>query len=161
MTAWIAREMRRLSLASASAETVALSVAFGLALGVFPVYGCPTLLCMAVAVLFRLHVPLLHSINLVTSPLQLALIVPFHKLGDRVLPASAAWAVPGHWQLALTVCGFTSRVVAGWFLVCAPLAFTLYVGLTFALRRYGPLRGAPADWRKIALTRATVRARTG
>lgn len=132
----IAQALRGLSLEGASAETIALSIALGLTLGVFPVYGCPTLLCLAATMALRPHLPLLHSINFLTSPLQLALILPFHRVGDRMLPATTR-VDPGYWHFAISVYGFTSRVVTGWLLVCVPLGAALYVVLTVALRRYG------------------------
>ena len=132
----ITRWLNRLTTEDVSPETIALSIVLGLALGVFPVYGCPTLLCVAAAFAVRPHVPLLHAINFVTSPLQLALIFPFHKVGERLLPAQAQLAGQGNWHAALVVYGFTTRVVAGWFLVCAPLGFALYLALAFTLRQY-------------------------
>jgi hypothetical protein len=117
------QKLSRLSLAGTPPETIALSVVLGITLGVFPVYGCPTLLCLAAAVLLRPHAPLLHAINAVTGPLQLALALPFHRLGRQVLPAVAG------------IGGFTLRMIAGWFLVCVPIGVALYVGLWFWLRR--------------------------
>jgi hypothetical protein len=117
------RHFARLSLAGTPPETIALSVVLGVTLGVFPVYGVPTLLCAAAALLLRPHVPLLQAINLVTGPIQLALAWPFHRLGRLLLPA-----VHG-------VAGFTLRMVTGWFLVCVPIGLFLYVILRLWLLR--------------------------
>jgi hypothetical protein len=119
----LVRQFRRLSLAEIPPETIALSVVLGITLGVFPVYGFPTLLCVAAAFLFRPHVPLLHAINAVTGPLQFALILPFHRLGKLLLPAAAG------------VGGFTLRMIAGWLLVCLPAGICLYFVLRLSLRR--------------------------
>jgi hypothetical protein len=117
------RCLRGLSLAGAPPETIALSVVLGVTLGVFPVYGCPTLLCIAAALLLRPHVPLLHAINAVTGPLQLALALPFHQLGGHFVPGAAG------------IGGFTLRMIAGWFLVSVPIGAALYLVLWFWLRR--------------------------
>jgi uncharacterized protein (DUF2062 family) len=116
-----------LSLDGVSTETLALSVGLALVLGVFPVYGCPTLLCAVAAIILRLNLPAMQLVNLVTSPLQLALLIPFHRLGQLLLPeAGAAHAhapgafFAGIWELAL-------HAIAGWFCVCVPLGITLYV----------------------------------
>ena len=119
------RAWMRFSLGNSAPETIALSVALGLTLGVFPIYGAPTLLCIAAACIFRPHVALLHAINAATSPLQLALLVPFHALGALVLRGAIA---PG-------VGGAVARVIAGWLLISIPLGATVYVALLSALRR--------------------------
>jgi len=133
--AQIARRWRALSLESATPEAIALSIAAGLVLGVLPLYGCPTLLCLAMGLMFRIHVPLLHAINTATSPLQLALVLPFHKIGERLLPQQTATVGNGGWHVAASVYGFTARAVTGWFLVCLPLGIALYLALAYTLRR--------------------------
>src|SRR5580692_2926222 len=47
----------RASVAGLSPETIALILVLGLVLGVFPVFGCPTLLCIVAALAFRLNLP--------------------------------------------------------------------------------------------------------
>jgi uncharacterized protein (DUF2062 family) len=116
--------LRRLSLANTPPETIALSVVLGVTLGVFPIYGCPTLLCVAAALVLRPHVPLLQAINAITGPLQFALVLPFHRLGRHLLPAVKAG-----------VAGFTLRMIVGWFFVCLPIGLCLYAVLRFWLRR--------------------------
>jgi uncharacterized protein (DUF2062 family) len=125
-----------------AAETLALSVGLALVLGVFPVYGCPTLLCAAAAIVLRLNLPAMQLVNALTTPLQLALLIPFHRLGDWLLPGvgaadplvpagvrSEAWRfLDGIWTLAV-------HAVAGWFCVCAPLGILLYLILKYAGRR--------------------------
>ena len=119
----IAATLRRLSLAGTPPETIALSVILGLTFGVFPMYGVPTLLCLAAALLWRPHIPLLQAINAATTPLQFALALPFHRLGYHLVPDA-----PG-------VAGFTMRMVAGWFLACVPIGLCSYLVLRQYLRR--------------------------
>jgi hypothetical protein len=119
----LAAILRCVSLAGTPPETIALSVVLGLTLGVFPMYGVPTLLCLAAAILFRPHVPLLQAINAATTPLQVALALPFQRLGYCLLPDGGG--VPG----------FTMRMVAGWFLACVPIGLCSYVVLRLYLRR--------------------------
>src|SRR5215468_459852 len=69
------------SVAGLSAESIVVIVAAGLVLGVFPVYGCPTLLCMLAALVFRINLPAIQLVNQVCSPLQLALWIPLHRVG--------------------------------------------------------------------------------
>jgi len=117
------------SVAGLSPATIALILAVGLVLGVFPVYGCPTVLCVVAALALRLNVPALQLINQLVSPLQLALWVPLNRFGARLvheyvpLPASASLA------------GAARDAVIGWFCLCVPLGIVLYFILAHALRR--------------------------
>lgn len=63
-------------------EGVALSLAFGVAAGLFPVIGATTLLALAVGVALRLNQPALQLANWLAYPLQLAMIVPLVRLGE-------------------------------------------------------------------------------
>ena len=66
-------------------QKIALSLAFGLGLGIFPVLGVPTVLCTAAAVALRLNLPAIQLVNYLASPVQLALIIPFVRLGEHAL----------------------------------------------------------------------------
>ena len=70
-------------------EKIALSLAFGLGLGIFPVLGLSTVLCTVVAIVLRLNLPAIQLINYLASPLQLALIIPFVRVGERLLGLTA------------------------------------------------------------------------
>jgi len=133
------RRVFYVSLEGVTAETLALSIGLALVLGVFPVYGCPTLLCAAAAIVLRLNLPAMQLVNALTTPLQLALLIPFHRLGDWLLPGagrriftgvhSEVWRfLDGIWTLAV-------HAITGWFCVCAPLGLLLYLALRFARRR--------------------------
>ena len=67
-----------------SPEGVALSLAFGLAAGIFPVIGAPTLLGLAIGGILRLNQPALQLANWLAHPLQLILILPLVRLGEWV-----------------------------------------------------------------------------
>src|SRR3954467_6597463 len=66
-------------------EKIALSLAFGLGIGIFPVLGISTVLCTVVALALRLNLPAIQLVNYLASPLQLALIIPFVRVGEHVL----------------------------------------------------------------------------
>src|SRR4051812_24276514 len=66
-------------------ERIALSLAFGLGIGIFPVLGISTVLCTFVALALRLNLPAIQLVNYLASPLQLALIIPFVRVGEHVL----------------------------------------------------------------------------
>lgn len=68
-------------------EKIALSLALGIALGVFPVLGSTTALCAVAALVFRLNLPAIQIVNYFVYPLQIALLIPFFRLGERLFRA--------------------------------------------------------------------------
>ncbi len=79
-----------------SPEGLAWSLAVGTALGIMPLFGMSTLLCVGVAMLFRLNQPAMQLANYLAYPFQLLLLLPFIRLGERLfsephLPLSLAY----------------------------------------------------------------------
>jgi uncharacterized protein (DUF2062 family) len=68
-------------------EKLALSLALGLVLGVFPALGWTTALCALAALIFRLNIPAIQLINYSMYPAQIALLLPFFRLGEKVFGA--------------------------------------------------------------------------
>jgi uncharacterized protein (DUF2062 family) len=68
-------------------EKLALSLALGVGLSCFPVFGTTTILCAIVALAFRLNLPAIQVGNYLALPLQLALFIPFLRLGERLTRA--------------------------------------------------------------------------
>jgi uncharacterized protein (DUF2062 family) len=68
----------------ASPEKLAWSIAVGLLIGINPVLGTTTILCLAVAFVFRLNVAASQLGNHVVYPLQLILVIPFIRIGSRI-----------------------------------------------------------------------------
>lgn len=77
-------------------ERIALSLAIGICVGVFPLLGTTTALCTLAAILFRLNLPAVQLVNYLVYPLQLALLIPFIRLGEIIFRAP-------HVSLSLTV----------------------------------------------------------
>lgn len=122
------------SLQGLSGASIAAIFAVGLVLGTFPVYGCPTVLCLLAALLFRLNAPALQLVNQLSSPLQLTLLIPFARMGERVLGSSAASSTG-----VLTRFGeLTRQAIAGWFCLSVPLGILLYAVLSYVLRQRPP-----------------------
>jgi len=63
---------------------LALTCALGVVIGIFPIFGTTTLLCLGASLLFRLNIPLMQLVNYIVAPIQLLLILPFIKLGSYV-----------------------------------------------------------------------------
>jgi uncharacterized protein (DUF2062 family) len=68
----------------ATPEKLAWSIAVGLMIGINPMLGTTTLLCLAVAFVFRLNVAASQLANHVVYPFEILLVVPFISLGSRV-----------------------------------------------------------------------------
>jgi uncharacterized protein (DUF2062 family) len=66
-------------------EKIALTIALGLLLSVFPILGATTLLCAVFAFVLRLNQPIIQLINYLAYPLQIALLIPFYRGGERLL----------------------------------------------------------------------------
>ena len=70
-------------------EKIALSLALGGVLGVFPALGCTTLLCTIVAIVLRLNLPAIQIANYFVYPIQIALLLPFFRLGEKLFRAAS------------------------------------------------------------------------
>ena len=68
-------------------EKLALSIALGLTLGVFPVLGSTTALCALAALVLRLNLPAIQIVNYFVYPLQIALLIPFFRAGEKLFHA--------------------------------------------------------------------------
>ncbi|WP_348223464.1 DUF2062 domain-containing protein [Luteolibacter sp.] len=71
-----------------SAERISWTIALGIVLGVFPVMGTPTLLCLLAGWALCLNHVLLQVFKEAMYPLHLALILVFIRLGERL------WGAP-------------------------------------------------------------------
>jgi hypothetical protein len=133
-------------------ETLALSLALGGTLGLFPVVGATTALCVAAGVALRLNHPALQLANFAVYPLQLPLVLAFVRLGERIVGASP---IPFSVERLLIVfredpLGFLGRFgwtglhgVLGWLSVAPLFGAALYAGLVPVLRHAARL-AAPA-----------------
>jgi len=78
----------------ATPRSLAWSIAAGMLIGINPVVGSTTLLCLAVTFRFRLNVVATQIANHAMFPLELVLIVPFIRLGSRVFHTAAMPLAP-------------------------------------------------------------------
>jgi uncharacterized protein (DUF2062 family) len=68
----------------ASPERLAWSIAAGLLIGINPILGSTTILCLAFAFVFRLNVAASQLGNHIVYPLELILVIPFIRFASRV-----------------------------------------------------------------------------
>jgi uncharacterized protein (DUF2062 family) len=68
----------------ATPQKLAWSIAVGLLIGINPILGSTTVICLAFAFLLRLNVAASQLANHLVYPLELILVVPFIHLASRV-----------------------------------------------------------------------------
>ncbi|MGB7283220.1 MAG: DUF2062 domain-containing protein [Candidatus Acidiferrum sp.] len=83
----MARPMIELLRQGVTPEKLALSIALGVALGVIPVLGTTTALCALAALILRLNLPAIQLVNYFVYPAQIALLIPFFRLGEKLFGA--------------------------------------------------------------------------
>lgn len=67
-----------------SVERISWTISLGFVIGVFPIMGSTTLVCLAAGWVFRLNQALLHVFKAAVYPLHLVLILVFIRLGERL-----------------------------------------------------------------------------
>jgi uncharacterized protein (DUF2062 family) len=64
---------------------LALSIALGFSIGLFPVIGVTTIFSLLLSIIFKLNVAAVQLINYFVYPIQLILIIPLIKFGSWLL----------------------------------------------------------------------------
>ena len=131
-------------------EKIALSLAFGIGLGVFPVLGSTTILCTVAAIVFRLNLPSIQLVNYFVYPLQLALLIPFLRFGEvlfRSQHVSLSLSIifesikRSVWQTTKTYWTVGWHAMVAWCLVGPPAIWILYLVLAPVMRRLAMASG--------------------
>jgi uncharacterized protein (DUF2062 family) len=130
---------------------LALTLALGFAIGCIPVVGIPTLVCAGLAVALRLNLPAIQAANYVAMPFQVALIVPFVRLGGWLftsgprLQVNAAALLHSSPLVLLTQMGRMAGLALGaWLLIAIPTVALLTATLTPLLRHVPAVAAAEA-----------------
>lgn len=125
-------------------EKIALSIAFGIVLGVFPALGWTTLLCLVAAAWLRLNLPAMQLVNFLVYPVQLLLLVPFIRAGEvlfrsRPMGFSLTQIVglihSGMWHAIEVLWVATVHGIVVWMMLAPPAIFLIYKLLAPLLRR--------------------------
>ena len=134
-----------------SPSRLALTLALGFAIGCFPVVGIPSALCALLALALKLNLPAIEAANYLVMPLQLALIVPFVRLGGWLvasrlnqLPALGGLAHASPHNLLAALAGLAGQAILAWFVIAIPAVLLLTAALTLLLRRIPALAAAEA-----------------
>ena len=124
-------------------EKIALTLALGAVLSVYPILGSTMLLCGLAAFTLKLNQPVIQLLNWLCYPLQLALLIPFYRAGEWLGAPHLALSIPqlierfqaGVWQFILDFGLIALGGVGIWCLAAPPSAALLYFALRPPLRR--------------------------
>jgi len=132
-----------------SPEKLSLSIAVGAVIGILPIVGVTTLIGFAIAIIFRLNIPVVQLLNYLVYPLQLILIIPFISLGAFIFQSDLSiftlndlglLAENSFW---VTIASFSELIlyaIIAWLLTCTPLFALVYFAAAVVLRRFGRAR---------------------
>lgn len=133
-----------------SIERLSVSLALGVTVGLIPLYGITTILVGFLAFSLRLNFIAMQVAHYIVHPIQIALLVPFLKLGDSVIKTSTVnftvhqyitlfkmdfWGtLREFWLINLSAIGI-------WFILSIPLSIGLYFLIFRIIRKYLPRLG--------------------
>ncbi len=134
-----------------SLRKMALCMALGIVLGIFPVLGATSLLCTVAALTLRLNLPAIQVVNFMVYPLQLVMLAPFYGAGNWLfkqqgwplintdligLLQNDFWgSMANLWDLAL-------YAVLTWLVISPLLILMLYSASKPVIRALTPHRGS-------------------
>ena len=149
-----------------SPEKLALTVGFGIMIGIFPMLGSTTFLCILIGFLVSLNQPALQVVNHCMYPLQILLLLPFLQLGNRLfqvppIPLSLTQIMnmlqADVWGTVRAFWTTTLRGIVIWCLAAPIVISTVYFALTPIFRKLSRMYAA----KQIIVDLADVRGSRG
>ena len=138
----IARKLTTWLRQGVSPRRLALTLALGFAIGCIPVVGIPTALCTLLALSLGLNMPAIQAANYVMTPVQVALIVPFVRLGMKLFAFGPRTGLNAHALLHASplatlslMGGLAGKAVLAWLLIAIPAVALMTLMLTVLLRQ--------------------------
>ena len=142
---------RALLLQGVTPDKIAMSIAIGLIVGIFPVMGTTTVLCTAAAAVLRLNMVAVHTVHYAMTPVQLLLIIPFVRVGEHVVGAAPqpltisegmALLAQGVVHAVVVLWSAIVHAIVGW-IVIGPIAIAVcYYAFRWLLQRTALARSA-------------------
>jgi uncharacterized protein (DUF2062 family) len=126
-------------------KKLAITCALGAVVGIFPIIGTTTLLCLALAILFHLNIPVIQLANYLVTALQVILIFPFIKTGVSVFHLKPFGYSKeqfidlfqnNFWVLLKDSGAAVAAGVGIWILTAIPLFFILYFLFFFLFKKW-------------------------
>jgi uncharacterized protein (DUF2062 family) len=136
-------------------QKLALTIALGITLGIFPIMGTTTALCAIAGIWLKLNQPVIQFVNYVFYPVQVSLIVVFVRLGEWMTRAERApfsipelirkfKASPKQFMQEFGMTGVHG--IVGWLAVAPVLILLIYFSVLPSLRKLaGAIVSSPSD----------------
>ena len=130
-------------------QKIALTIALGVSLAMFPILGSTTLLCAVVAVCLKLNQPIIQLVNWLAYPLQFAMLLPFIRIGEWLTRApQVTFSIPQMLQKFhdapgkfLGEFGMTGvHGIIAWLLIAPILSALIYFVLLPPLKKLSQLK---------------------
>lgn len=126
--------IKKIFVQGVSPRKLALTISLGIFIGTVPLLWGSTLICAVLAVLFRLNQPGIQAANYLAYPVQLALIIPFYRMGAGIFPWGPSVSLDifskgtkSEWiGNFIPIVASTLKALAAWFIIALPLAVVLY-----------------------------------
>ena len=126
-----------------SPRQLALTVAIGVIIGVLPVVWGSTLLCVIIAFFLRLNQAVIQAANYLAYPIQIALYVPFYRIGAKIFPWGPSFYQKAHYsglqnQWSENIIVFilaTLKAIFAWLIIAPLAAILLYLILWVIFNR--------------------------
>ena len=137
-----------------SLRKISLCIALGVALGIFPVLGMTTLLCMIAAFSLRLNLPAIQLVNFMVYPLQIILLAPFYGAGSWLFKQQSGYGVGANlielfqndfWGSMTSLWNVTLYAIFIWMVICPFLILILYAILKPVIGALAPYSSQPAS----------------
>ena len=128
-----------------SPKKLALVIALGVVLSIFPVLGTTTLICSLVAILFQLNIAAIQIANYTAFPLQVVLFFPFLKLGETISGISLdpitkdqliSIFQENYFQAISELTWYLLVACLGWSVASFPIFIILYLCLSVIIKKY-------------------------
>ena len=128
-----------------TAKDLALASAVSLAIAVNPFIGTTTILCLLAGKIFRLNHVVMQVINYFSYPLQIALIIPWIRLGEKITGSEAQVIEISQMQAEFSqsfgnfvskFCQMGLHAFLGWLIVIPWFTFLLYKILVLIFKRF-------------------------
>jgi uncharacterized protein (DUF2062 family) len=133
-------------------DRLALTLGVGTACSLLPFFGFTTLLNLGVGAALKLNQPILHTLNQLLGPVQLALILVYVRLGEFLWGGATHPFTVGEMLAAfrdLTFADFLTRfgwagvnALTAWVVTSPALIAAIILGTRPGLRRLAALRSA-------------------
>lgn len=124
---------------------MSISLALGITVGLIPFYGVTTILVGIIAVSLRLNFIAMQIAHYIVHPIQIALIIPFFRLGSTVMNGSdVSFTVKQYlhsfkvdfWGALKELWMVNLSAIAVWLIISIPLSFLLYFLLRRLIKKY-------------------------